>query len=288
MDALRAIQESVEFIEAHLEEAPQVAEIARAASLSPAHFQRLFHALVGETVGGYARKRRLSRSVEALLESDRRILEIAFEAGFESQEAFTRAFSQHFGMPPGRFRAQGERAPGLTLPALTRQRLEIKRGLAGGEPRIVEQDARDYVGLQAHFISVLSDGSDNQEVIPALWRRFLERKPEVATAGDDDYGLCFPSETSDRFDELVYLAGTRVERVDELAAGLAHKRVPPTRYAVFEHTGPATSLPDTILHVLVDWLPNAPFEYVGGVEVDMHPADTNRPFEYWLPVVGAP
>ena len=77
MDALRAIQESVEFIEAHLEELPQVPEIARVAGLSTAHFQRLFHALVGETVAGYARRRRLSRSVETLLETDRRVLDIA-------------------------------------------------------------------------------------------------------------------------------------------------------------------------------------------------------------------
>ena len=284
MDALRAIQESVEFIEAHLEELPQVPEIARVAGLSTAHFQRLFHALVGETVAGYARRRRLSRSVETLLETDRRVLDIALEAGFESQEAFTRAFAQHFGMPPGRFRARGQRAPGLALPALTRERLEIRRRLEGTVSRIVEQDACDYVGLRARFLSVLSNDSDNREVIPALWRRFLERRGEIATAGEDDFGLCFPCETPERIDELVYIASARVASVDELPTGMEHRRVPATRYAVFEHPGAATSLPETILHVLLDWLPASSFEYGGGVEIDVHPADRSRAFEYWLPI----
>jgi len=288
MDALRAIQESVEFIESHLDELPQVPEIARKAGLSTAHFQRLFHALVGETVVGYARRRRLSRSVEALIETDQRVLDIALEAGFESQEAFTRAFAQQFGIPPGRFRARGERAPGLALPAITRERLETRRRLEGTAPRIVEQAACDYVGVQTRFLSLLSDDSESREVVPALWLDFLERRDEITAAGEDDYGLCFPSDIPERMDELVYLAGTRVTRLEEVPAGMAHRRVPATRYAVFEHPGAATSLPDTILYTLLDWLPSSAFEYGGGVEIDFHPGDRSRHFEYWLPIEESP
>jgi AraC family transcriptional regulator len=286
MDTLRAIQEAVDYIEAHLPESPRVEEIARAAGLSSAHFQRVFRAVVGETVGSYARRRRLSRSVDALLSGDDRILDIALQAGFESQEAYTRAFKHQFGVPPGRFRERGQRAPGLALPRITRERLEIARDLGTAPPRIVTHEASDYVGLRATVISVLSDGSDNREVISALWQRFYEGCRSRGLEATDAYGLCFPREAEQRkrVDELVYMASYRTNGAHEVPPDMECKHVPGARYAVFEHRAPALALPDMILHVLIDWLPGSAYEYSGGVEVDFHPGDSERPLEYWLPV----
>jgi AraC family transcriptional regulator len=287
MDALQAIEDAIDYIEAHLEAVPPVAEIATAAGLSAAHFQRLFRAVTGQTVAGYARRRRLSLSVGPLLETDRRILEIALEAGFESQEAFTRAFRAQFGMPPGRFRERGQRAPGQVLPRLTRERLLRAREIDASRPRIEMRESTLYVGIEAPFITVLSNDSDNRDVIPDLWRRFLSVKDRVAHAvGSDLHGLCMPSSppSRERNDELVYMAALPVSQLGPLEQGFSSRRVEAARYAVFEHGADARSLPDTILHVLADWLPRSPYEYAGGVELDVHSSDPGRPLEYWVPV----
>ena len=99
---------AVAWIENHLLELMTVKSIANRASYSPSRFSRGFTRLQGESVMSYVRGRRLEAAMRRLLiEPDLRIIDLAFDSGFDSQEAFTRAFAKAFGHPPGRLRSLG-------------------------------------------------------------------------------------------------------------------------------------------------------------------------------------
>lgn len=98
------IQQSLFYIETHLHEQIGLEEVASEALLSPYHYHRIFRNEVGMTVVDYIRNRRMSLASTTLRSTDAGILDIALACGFESQEAFTRAFRKLYGMPPGRFR----------------------------------------------------------------------------------------------------------------------------------------------------------------------------------------
>ncbi len=98
------IQQSLFYIETHLHEEIGLEEVASEALLSPYHYHRVFRNEVGMTVVDYIRNRRMSLASTALRSTDAGILDISLACGFESQEAFTRAFRKLYGMPPGRFR----------------------------------------------------------------------------------------------------------------------------------------------------------------------------------------
>jgi len=98
------IQQSLFYIETHLHEEIGLEEVASEALLSPYHYHRVFRNEVGMTVVDYIRNRRMSLASTSLRSTDAGILDIALACGFESQEAFTRAFRKCYGMPPGRFR----------------------------------------------------------------------------------------------------------------------------------------------------------------------------------------
>lgn len=98
------IQQSLFYIETHLHEQIGLEEVASEALLSPYHYHRVFRNEVGMTVVDYIRNRRMSLASTTLRLTDAGILDIALACGFESQEAFTRAFRKLYGMPPGRFR----------------------------------------------------------------------------------------------------------------------------------------------------------------------------------------
>nr|WP_264930839.1 AraC family transcriptional regulator [Paenibacillus sp. LS1] len=98
------IQQSLFYIETHLHEQIGLEEVASEALLSPYHYHRIFRNEVGMTIVDYIRNRRMSLASTALRTTDAGILEISLACGFESQEAFTRAFRKCYGMPPGRFR----------------------------------------------------------------------------------------------------------------------------------------------------------------------------------------
>jgi len=85
------------------------AELARRVHLSRYHFDRVVHALSGEPPGRFRRRVLLERAAYRLLAPDRTVLDIAVEAGYSSQEAFTRAFARAYGTTPGRWR----RKPGV-------------------------------------------------------------------------------------------------------------------------------------------------------------------------------
>ena len=92
------------YIEKHLDEELVLDKLARVAHFSAYHFHRVFRALVGETVGEHVRRLRLERAALRLNGTDRPVVEVAFDAGYGTHEAFSRAFRQHFGVSPTEFR----------------------------------------------------------------------------------------------------------------------------------------------------------------------------------------
>jgi AraC family transcriptional regulator len=92
MDHIERIQRAIDYIEEHLKDELPIESIADVAYFSMWHFQRVFGAIIGDSVKEYVRKRRLASALIELTSTDRRILEIAIDHQFESQESFTRAF----------------------------------------------------------------------------------------------------------------------------------------------------------------------------------------------------
>jgi AraC family transcriptional regulator len=74
--------------------------------LSRFHADRLVRAASGESPAALRRRVLLERAAYRLATSDHDVLRVAVEAGYSSNEAFTRAFSRAFGRPPSRWRAQ--------------------------------------------------------------------------------------------------------------------------------------------------------------------------------------
>lgn len=93
-------------IQKHLDEPLDLDRLAGVAAFSPYHFHRIFRGMVGETVHGHVRRLRLERAASRLRHGDDPVTRVAFEAGYESHEAFTRAFRDAFGQSPSGFRSR--------------------------------------------------------------------------------------------------------------------------------------------------------------------------------------
>ena len=81
-----------------------LARMAAAAGYSPSHFHRKFRAVARETPKQATARLRLIHAALELVSSDRSILAIALDAGFQSHEVFTRAFKRHFHTTPSVYR----------------------------------------------------------------------------------------------------------------------------------------------------------------------------------------
>ncbi len=79
-------------------------DVAKEAGYSYYHFTRMFQALLGESIGNYVQKRRLFNGASQLLYSNRKIIDIALDCGFDSPEAFSRAFKSVYRVSPKEYR----------------------------------------------------------------------------------------------------------------------------------------------------------------------------------------
>ena len=88
------------------EDAPEedAAALAERAYLSRFHFGRVFRRFVGEAPGEMERRLRLERAAHALRATAQDVTGIAFDAGYDSLEGFSRAFRRAYGLAPSRFR----------------------------------------------------------------------------------------------------------------------------------------------------------------------------------------
>jgi AraC family transcriptional regulator len=93
-------------IQQHLDHALDLDELAGIAHFSPFHFHRIFRGMVGEAVQEHIRRLRLERAAYRLKCGTQPITHVAFDAGYDAHEAFTRAFKAVFGQSPSAFREQ--------------------------------------------------------------------------------------------------------------------------------------------------------------------------------------
>lgn len=86
-------------------ESLSVADLARAAMLSPAHFSREFRRAFGEPPHRYLLTRRLERAAALLRTTDRTVAEVCAMVGLTSVGSFTTSFRRMYGATPTKYRA---------------------------------------------------------------------------------------------------------------------------------------------------------------------------------------
>jgi AraC-like DNA-binding protein len=101
----RHLLRAKDLIDARYREQLDVATLARAARLSPAHFSREFRRAFGDTPHQYLLTRRLERAAALLRTTDWSVADVCMGVGLTSVGSFTTSFGRMFGMTPTTYRA---------------------------------------------------------------------------------------------------------------------------------------------------------------------------------------
>jgi len=106
MNYIEIVSDAIQYIESNLHRNISLHELASRYYISPTHFLRIFQAVTSQTVKSYTLRRKLSRTAVALKETNRKVVDIAFQYGFNSHEQFTRDFIKVFHVTPSLFRKE--------------------------------------------------------------------------------------------------------------------------------------------------------------------------------------
>lgn len=100
MGWVESLQKAIDYMEDHLTENISIEDIARQASVSEFHFQRTFAILTDTSIGEYLRGRRLTLAAHELANSNSKIIDVAYKYGYDTPEAFSKAFRRQHGVTP--------------------------------------------------------------------------------------------------------------------------------------------------------------------------------------------
>ena len=104
MSSMDEVILAINFIEANLTKKMDLDMISGAVHYSKYHLHRVFSDTVGLTIHDYIQRRQLTEAAKLLVFSGKPIVQIAFLSGYQSQQAFTNAFTAMYKMPPNMYR----------------------------------------------------------------------------------------------------------------------------------------------------------------------------------------
>lgn len=229
MHAWEQIQKTIDYIEEHLGDELNIATLAEIAALSPFYYQRLFSRLVKKPVNEYIKLRRLAGAAEMLINSQKRILDIALDFGFSAHTSFTRAFKQAFGITPEEYRGNPVRLNNFVKPQLLLNYTLIDENVPLIADGIVIEISRLKLAEPEYFMGLSTEerieampggGNTGVDSLAALWDRFHNQKSEIAgiTTDGDEIGVAFSSTKAGCYSYFAGAAADSEKTPDDFAA----------------------------------------------------------------------
>lgn len=220
-------------------------DLAVAVGMSEFHFNRLYRSETGTTAASYIRTHRLRMAAVRLEWMDQSLEDVALLAGYQSLSAFSRAFKQHYGLSPLRYRRGDD---------LEKRRLDKGWRIAeSGGPalKIVELPSRPFI--RRRYLGPYSRFPDH-------WVHFIGTLPEPFRQPGSTYvGFIYDSPSNTDPEAIRYDCGILLPpgaRLPESSTfpGLVGGNTRPGLYAVIEHNGSYREIGRTYSQLMDHWI----------------------------------
>jgi AraC family transcriptional regulator len=245
-------------IQEHLDDPLPLELLGRLACLSPHHFHHVFTGMLGESLGSHVRRLRLERAAWRLKLTQTPVVQIAFEAGYETHEAFSRAFRKAFGLSPVQFRRRNGVSDRIQIPSgvhyQNRRRLRDFRA-AQIEDKSMNVTIKTLKPMRVAFTRHI--GPYNQ--VGKTWEQFtmLLGKDGHLGAGPLFIGICHDDPAVTPPDKIRYDACITVDQNFRACGEIGLQVIPGGPYAVLTHFGPYENLSESYAKLLGQWLPRS-------------------------------
>jgi AraC family transcriptional regulator len=282
MDWLNAMNNAVEYIEDNITEKIDIEKVARIALSSTFNFQRMYHMITGVTVAEYIRRRRLTLASQDII-SGEKIINVAHKYGYETPEAFTKAFGKMYGISP-----TAARESGVNLKAYPKLSFHISiKGDKDMNYRIFDKGSFKVVGKQRK-ITMVDEQNFNQ--VPKFWYDLMkDGSYQWISTKAGKLGILGVSKDFDKYkEEFNYMIAIE-EIKDTIPKGYVSATIPAATWAAFESVGPAPeALHDLLRRIYSEWMPSMGYEHDCAPDLEIFPLgdmySTHYRCEIWIPI----
>lgn len=295
MEFLSIMTEVVDYIEDHITDDIDFNDIAKIVCCGVYQFGRIFSYVVGISLSEYIRRRRLTLAALELQSSDVKVIDVALKYGYNSPDAFTRAFSNMHGVTPKEASSLGVK---LRLYPRISFHISIK-GDVDMEYRIVEREEIKVVGVIKNFgkWTANSEASTWQEKmgdIVVFWDEFLDEGMNAKIR--DEYKLYrapfYQIGVTQTLDNGETVLAIGAEADGKEYSDLEVFTVPASTWAVFTAKGTLNQNEhpiDTLMtRIVSEWLPSSGYVKSMNYEIEVYGPGNTQSDEYtcdiWIPV----
>ncbi len=286
MDWITAMQNALDYIEAHLTENIDYEKIAADSFFSNHYFQRTFGILCGYTLGEYIRFRRLSLAGEELAKGKKKVIDMALKYGYDSPDSFAKAFQKFHGITPSQARVDGK-----TLKSFSR--LRIKISLEGGNIMNykVEEKQAFYVLERVGVHTVVND--ENKVSVPAFWEKSngdgsVDKLVELSSDKGYLFGICYGNSVKND-PTFEYSIAVKCDKDTVAPEGFRKNLIPAKTWLVFSCVG---AMPDAIQEtwqkIMSEFFPTSVYQPTCEMDIEAYmDGDMDSPdyrSEIWIPV----
>lgn len=226
MNNFDKIGEAIRYIDENLNGTLSVELIAEHFAFSPYYFHRLFTAIVGKSMIAYVRDRRVAYACKMLNETNRKVLDIALDCGFDFAQSFSRAFKSITGMSPMQYRNRNIVPDIIPAAELVKRFTNRLKGGILMNPGMIKKNKIILAGVS---------GAGNETA--EIWKRFMkldEEYPLINKVSDDGYEVRIFDNTTG--DEKVFVGYEIKENDGTKADNGAYEifTIPSSEYASFD------------------------------------------------------
>lgn len=279
MDWLDRMNSAMDYIETNLADNISYDEIAQRACCSTYHFQRMFPFITGVSLSGYIRRRRLTLAAFELQSTDVKVIDVAIKYGYDSPEAFARAFKNLHGIMP-----ISARDKGVSLKAYPRMSFSISiKGDTEMNYRIEQRGSFEMFGVYGLI------NSDRKIAFSEV--------PEFRKQCDDDGSVDLMNELLGRFPDTIlhaalyddtgesfkYMICYNLPKGLEIPERFTKLSVPASTWAIFPE--PQCDLQKIWDRIYSEWFPTSEYEQIEAPSFEMYYGMAgNYSGEIWIPV----
>lgn len=230
-DLKETIIETVDYIEENLYNKISLDEIALYTGISKYYLHRIFKSLTGESIIEYVQGRKLTSSINELINTNMRIIDIALNYGFDYEQSYIRAFKKCFGCTPLKVRSDQ-----TSLSLILKEKINTNDILSLGNsitytPQFVFKQKFNLIGIKHKILSKSGDKSAN------IYGRdfFYNQKHKIENAINTQEYFGFTDWSSYGF--IYYIPSMQVSDLDIVPEGMTSISIPAHKYVVFRFVG---------------------------------------------------
>lgn len=272
MDFVTTFNHAIDYIEEHLQGQIDYHQAARRAGCSEHHFKRMFSSIAGISLSGYIRRRRMTLAAFDIKHRESRIIDIALKYGYQSPDAFSRAFQMIHGMLPSVARKDGvylKAYPKISFHMVIRGEAELRY-------RMEKKASFQIAGVKERTMYM------EESFLTCLWARGTDEIcAELEPLSEDTFPGVLHVTSAVTEEAMDYYIAVQTSKENDLTK-YSKILVPDSSWAVFEIQEPN---PDVMLQawsrIYTEWVP------LGEYEVSNLPEFVRcleREWEIWIPV----